>query len=123
MTREVVVVVPDAIQRGLIVAQLQEETGWTIDGAATIADALALDLSRAALVILDWLNLDVSDEQWAKLRSAARGVPILVLASRADRERIARFGVDAVAVMYRPFTIGDVVSRARTLLKGKVENG
>ncbi len=121
MTRAIVVV-PDAVQRGLIVAQLREETGWTVNGAVTIAGALALELSRAALVILDWSNLALSDEHWDEMRAAAPGVPILMLASRADRERIRRSAVDDVAVVYRPFTIGDVVLRARALLKGKVEN-
>jgi len=122
MTR-IIVIDSDLTQRRLIIAQVQEQTGWNVNGAATIRDALTLKLALAQLIILDWSNLALSEVERDSLRVATKGVPLVVLARRDDRARIERFYAENVTIMYRPFTIGDVVSQAQELLKGKLKHG
>jgi DNA-binding response OmpR family regulator len=116
--KRVVLLVADANERALIAAQLQEELSCAVASAADLDDALALLIVRATLVTIDLRGLDV--ERWEKLRAVARGAPLLVLASRTDRATVARLGFGQV--MYRPFTVGDVVVRAREMLKEKSQD-
>ena len=116
--KRVVLVATDANERALIAAQLQEELACAVASAANADGALTLLVVRAALVIVDLRGLD--GERWEKLRAAARGSPLLVLASRAGSAVVA-LREDA-RVMYRPFTIGDVVARAREMLEEKSQN-
>jgi hypothetical protein len=71
---------------------------------------------RAALIILDWSDQEIGAELWCKFRAAARGAPILFLARQLDREELARLGIHPANDLFRPFTVGDVVRRAREWL-------
>lgn len=104
-------------ERALIAAELQEEMPCEIASALTLAGALKQLILRAALVILDWSNLRLQAPGWLKLQRAARGAPILILASRGDVAELENLGVKLSNVMIRPFTVGEVVARARKLLE------
>jgi DNA-binding response OmpR family regulator len=114
--KRVLIIGQNAVERALIAAQLQEETPCAVESAATIRDALARLVIRPALVILDWSAL--AEDAQTGFRAAARGAPMLLLASRDDGESLERAGVDLRCVIFRPFTVGDVVVRARELLEG-----
>jgi DNA-binding response OmpR family regulator len=115
--KRIILVATDANERALIAAQLQEELPCTVASAADAEEARALLTLRADLVIVDWRGLDAPDVE--RLRAAARGARLLVLASRVDHARMA----PRDRVLYRPFTIGQVVARARKILEEKSEDG
>lgn len=111
----VVIVSGDLTERALIAAQLQQDVGCRVEGVENMRDALAALVLTSALVIVD-LSKVAGEFELSKFRAAARGVPVLVLASRADGERIKEFESDPARVLFRPFTVGDVVERAGRIL-------
>lgn len=119
----VILVSGNLTERALIAAQLQAEVPCKVEGAATIRDALALLVTRAALVILDWSGLQPSVAEWSRLVAGARGAPVLVIAGNADREQIDELAVKPTRVLCRPLTVGDVVSQALQLLSPGGKNG
>lgn len=122
MTR-VVVVAENAKERALITAQVQEELSCEAASAPDFDDAIARMLVRAALIIVDLDNLTIGAEQWTRLSAAARGAPTLVIARRAAGALIDRLAIDRADVMFRPVAIGDVVARARELLREEMKHG
>ncbi len=114
----VVVLAADRTERALIGAQLAESLQVRADGAESVRDAIAHLLLRAGLVIVDSTGLDIGGEEWNKLRAAARGAPILVLARNIDRLQLEQNGIQSAHVLFRPFAVGEVVTRARELIQG-----
>ncbi len=110
-------------ERALIAAQLQSETTCHIDTCATLREVLGLLVLRAALVIIDWANVEMTESEWSKIQTNLRGARLLVLASHIDEKQMIELGVDFKSVMFRPFTIGEMVQRACELLEGGVSNG
>ncbi len=121
--KRVVIVARDLNERALIAAQLQEETPCRVESAADLEDGLALLILRAALIIVDWSDQEIAPDLWSKFRAAARGAPILLLARQLNREELARLGIDPANVLFRPFTVGDVVRRAREWLEETPKHG
>ncbi len=119
----IVIIVGSRIERALIASQLQEEVQCEVASAATFEEGLAQLVIRASLIILDWSNLDTGAGQWEKTRRAARGAPILVLAGSAELRQIQSLSIKASQLLVRPFTVGEVVNRARDLMRGEGANG
>lgn len=115
----VVVLVADRSERALIGAQLEESLQVRVDGAESIRDALAHLLLRAALVIVDSTGQEIGGEEWSRLRASVRGAPILVLARNIDKLQLEQYGIQPTQVLFRPFTVGEVVARAREFIQGE----
>jgi DNA-binding response OmpR family regulator len=113
----VVIIAQNWNERALIAAQLQEESVCRVESAGDLEVGLAQLILRAALIILDWSDQNVTSELWSKFQAAARGAPILVLARRIDHEELEKLGVNSASVLFRPLTVGQVVQRAREALK------
>lgn len=113
----IVIVVQDWNARALIAAQLQEEIPCRVEAVASLLEGLALLIRRAALVILDWSDQEIYAERWARFRVAARDARILILASHLQEAELKRLGIPEAEVLVRPFTVGQVVTRARQMLK------
>jgi hypothetical protein len=119
----VIILARDWNERALIAAQLQEEVLCRVESAGDLEDGLALLILRAALVILDWSDQEISADLWSKFLAAARGAPILILARQLDREELARLLIDPASILFRPFTVGDIVRRACEWLEETPNHG
>ncbi len=113
----IILIAQDRNERALVASQLQEELDCQVDGAASVEDAIALLIVRATLIVLDWSDQSISPEIWSGFRAAARGAPILVLARRLASQEFSKFGIDAAHILFRPFTVGDVVRHACELMR------
>lgn len=121
--KRVVILVRDWNERALVAAQLQEEIPCRVESGTDLEEGLALLILRAALIIVDWSGQEISPELWSRFRAAARGAPILILARQLDREELARLLIDPAHILFRPFTVGDVVRRAREWLEETPKHG
>ncbi len=121
--KRVIIASQNLNERALIAAQLQAETACYIDACATLREVLGLLVLRAALVIIDWANLEMTESEWSKIRTSLRGARLLILASHVNPSPMSELGIDFKSVLFRPFTVGEVVQRARKLLEGEMSNG
>lgn len=121
--KRVIIASQNLNERALVAAQLQSEIGCHVDTCATLQQVLGLLVLRAALVIIDWSNLEIAASEWSKIQMNLRGARLIVLASHVDEKQMIESGIDFKLVMFRPFTVGEVVKQARELLEGAVSNG
>ncbi len=102
--------------RALIAAQLRHDIGCQVDSADDLRAGLERLVYRADVVVIDWRDLELTAELWAKFSVARRNAPALVLASHLEVERLRQLCIDSSSILFRPFTIGEVAARTRELL-------
>ncbi len=115
-TRRVLIIAQDWNARVLIAAQLQQEISCQVVGAANLEDGLERLPLLTSLIIVDWPSMNVAPDRWWGFRAAAARVPVLILARKSDRKELVRLGIETKSILFRPFTVGDVVNRSREML-------
>ena len=116
---KVLVVEDDAKLSRFLIRVLVEE-GFTADGCATGADAIAQASSRLYdLIVLDWMLPDVDGLAVCRqLRSQGVSTPILMLTARGElRERVLGLETGADDYLVKPFEVEELVARIRALVR------
>ncbi|HOA89871.1 MAG TPA: response regulator transcription factor [Propioniciclava tarda] len=117
MGRRVLVVDDEAQIRSILRAYLDAE-GFSVDEAATGADALNLLRHKPDLVLLDIGLPDLTGlEVLAKIRAASDVYVILVTARAEEVDKLVGLSVGADDYITKPFSPREVVARVRTVLR------
>jgi DNA-binding response OmpR family regulator len=116
---EHILVVEDeaAVARGLQYALLQE--GWTVDIARSGEDALRMVEDRAPdLAILDVRLPGMSGFDVCRELRRTRTIPIMMLTARVEEiDKVLGLELGADDYMTKPFSVRELVSRVRALLR------
>jgi DNA-binding response OmpR family regulator len=115
----VLVVEDDADLAALLELHLEDaglEVEAVADGALALQKALA---DGYGLVVLDLMLPGMRGEEVCqRLRAAGRTVPVLMLTARgAEDDRVAGLEIGADDYVAKPFSVREVVARARALLR------
>ncbi len=117
MGRRVLVVDDEAQIRSILRAYLDAE-GFSVDEAATGADALNLLRHKPDLVLLDIGLPDLTGlEVLAKIRAASDVYVILVTARAEEVDKLVGLSVGADDYITKPFSPREVVARVKTVLR------
>jgi DNA-binding response OmpR family regulator len=116
--RSVVVIEDDPSICELLQLYLSREQ-YVVNKAGTGCEGIALVQSAApALVILDLMLPDMSGFDVLKAVRAFSGVPVIVLTARdADQDKIFGLELGADDYVVKPFSPGELVARARAVLR------
>lgn len=93
---------------------------WTVSGAATGAEAIALvDRDPFDLVVLDWMLPDRDGiEVLQYLRSRGNVVPVLMLTAKSTlNDRVIGLDSGADDYLSKPFAFAELLARCRALLR------
>ncbi len=98
-----------------------EEAGYRVDVAYSAEDALALDLSDYALILLDIMMGDISGLQLASILKKKRStadIPIIFCTAKDNEEDMVK-GLDIGADDYiaKPYSMANVMARVRSVLR------
>jgi len=115
-----ILVVDDDEDGRLLVAQILQDAGYEVDGAADGADALErIGTSRPDLVILD-LQMPFVDgwDVLERIRSVPAPPPVVVVTARGDYETFTR-GVreGALGHLIKPFRFEELLTVCRKILR------
>ncbi len=116
MPTRVLVISRDWNVRALIAAQLQHEFGCPVDSADSLRGALERLILRAAVVVIDWRDLETPPALWSIFRAALRDARLLVLASPLEADRLQQLKIDSTSILFRPFTIAEIAARTHEFL-------
>jgi DNA-binding response OmpR family regulator len=109
--------------RALIRAELIEE-GYEVQGLLSLEDALRLLRTNETfprLIIFDAMGYSLDPPALELLKEMSQKAPILICASAYQASQVDFKGLGFYFLMVRPFTVGDVVGRAKTILGGKAD--
>lgn len=116
-----IALIEDDESLALLLSYNLDAAGCVVEWSAHGAHALAQLLSNPPdLVVLDWVVPGLSGIEilrQIRLNDHTRGLPVLMLTGRTDREdrlRALSLGVDAYVA--KPFSMGDVIARMQGLL-------
>jgi two-component system, OmpR family, phosphate regulon response regulator PhoB len=117
-----VLVVEDETDVALLIAYNLEAEGYFVESVARGDEAeLRLAESPPDLVILDWMLPGVSGiEVCRRLRSSeqTRSVPVIMVTARhQESDRVRDLAVGADDYVVKPFSVIELVSRVRALLR------
>lgn len=101
-----------------ITASLQE-SGWEVDGVATLAAAESQLDSSVDLIILDLTLPDGSGIDWlTRLRSFGVNTCVLILTARdAVEDRVTGLDAGADDYLVKPFALNELLARVRAILR------
>jgi len=122
MAGEIVLIAGDQGERSLIRAQLLEE-GQRVVGLETLEEALAwLDSGESpALVIVNTRGQRLRAGWLARLEARVGRERLLVCAGPFELGDVELQGMPAKRLLVRPFTVWDVVKRAKELAQSTTE--
>ena len=117
MTRVLVVDDEEAIRDA--VAYVLRSDGNDVDVAASGADAVeAVEAGSFDLVVLDVMLPDISGVEVARRVRAESDVPIIMLTARSsETDLVVGFEAGADDYVTKPFSVHELVSRARAILR------
>ena len=103
-----------------------ERNGYEVTTALSAEEALALDISRFDLVILDVMMGELSGFSFARIlrkRSDTSTLPIIFCTARdAEEDKIEGFDIGADDYISKPFSIAEVMARVRSVLRRSKKN-
>lgn len=98
-----------------------ENEGFAVDTANSAEEALALDVSRYSLLLLDVMMGQMSGFKMADLlkkNSQTRHIPIIFLTAKTtENDTLTGFSVGADDYIAKPFSVKQVVARIKAVLK------
>lgn len=98
-----------------------EMEGYEVDTAYSAEEALTLDLSTYALVLLDVMMGQISGFQMAQLmkqRNEWKNVPIIFCTAKGDEDSmVSGLGLGADDYIAKPYSIRNVLARVKTVLR------
>lgn len=103
-----------------------ERNGYEVTTALSAEEALALNISRFDLVILDVMMGELSGFSFARIlrkRSDTSTLPIIFCTARdAEEDKIEGFDIGADDYISKPFSIAEVMARVRSVLRRSKKN-
>ena len=98
-----------------------EAEGYEVDTAYSAEEALTLDLSGYALVLLDIMMGEISGLQLARIMKAnpaTAGVPVIFCTAKdSEEDMIAGLDLGADDYIAKPYSLKTVLARVRTVLR------
>ncbi len=98
-----------------------EIEGYEVDTAYSAEEAMALDLSAYALVLLDVMMGQISGFQMAQImkqRAEWRNVPIIFCTAKGDEDSmVCGLSLGADDYIAKPYSIRNVLARVKTVLR------
>ncbi|MFC7492619.1 MULTISPECIES: response regulator transcription factor [unclassified Nocardioides] len=113
-------VVDDEVNIAELVAMALRYEGWTVDTAHTGIQAVnAARAERPDVVVLDWMLPDFDGpEVMRRVRALHPTVPVLFLTARdAVEDRVAGLTAGGDDYVTKPFSLEELVARARALVR------
>ena len=123
MIEPIILISDEWPSRALIRAELIEE-GYEVQGLLSLEDALRLlstNTTRPRLIIFDAAGYSLDPSALECLKEMSLKAPILICASRYQASQVDFKGLGFDSLLVRPYTVGDLVGRVKTILRGKAD--
>ena len=98
-----------------------EAVGYAVDTAYSAEEALALELDKYSLILLDIMMGDISGVQMARIlksNKATASIPIIFCTAKdTEDDMIAGLDLGADDYIAKPYSIKNVLARVRSVLR------
>ena len=121
MTNQRILIVDDEETLCEVLKLNLENEGFDVDTALSAEQALTLDLTRYALILLDVMMGEISGIKMAKMLKAdmnLSGIPIIFCTARdAEDDMVMGLNLGADDYITKPYTVRNVVARVKSVLR------